>query len=101
MHTSYKIIDDQVITYHKTVFYRFKISECDIIEDVCKEVLSKWAISTEGKFIIENSVEPIGIEKYCDVSRFHWNYAIIATLESKKFTEYLLKFEKYHDQTKN
>lgn len=89
---TYKIIDNEVVKYYKSIVYQFTVSDYISINNTSREILAKWKESDAGKFVIENSVDPLIIDSCRNISDFSCRYAIIAKLKSNKFIEYLLKY---------
>ena len=89
----YRTVNDKVVEYKRLVVYRFGVS-ADVLAESAKaiEIIAKWATSPEGKWLIENAAEPLHYDSFNRVEIWTIEYAIIATLESKKLTEYYLRF---------
>ena len=55
----------------------------------------EWQNSGAGKFVTENCIGKPVYKKWADVSSFSSRYVIIAELEKKKYSEFLLRFGKH------
>jgi hypothetical protein len=90
--------DNEIKEYSEVVINKFFVEDYidkkSVSYDIFTEKLKIWLDTEEGKFIKQNVVREPRYEKWLDYEKFGTNYAIIVTLESKKITEFYLKFGK-------
>ena len=79
---------------HKVVVHRFNVSDTDDPEIYAAEPIMRWEKSDEGKFVMENAIEVPIWKRQLDYQTYGYQYAIIAELESKKLSEFYLRWGK-------
>lgn len=85
--------DEQVVKeIHNVVVYRFTVGDVEDPDLYASEPLYKWQNSDAGKFIMENAEEQPSWHRQLDHAAFGYQYAIVAKLEKKKLSEYLLRW---------
>ena len=79
---------------HKVVVHRFNIGDVDDPEIYAAEPIMRWEKSEAGKFVMEHAVEIPEWRQQIDHQSYGYQYAIIAELESKKLSEFYLRWGK-------
>lgn len=89
------IVEDNLVKeIHKIVVHRFRISDVDDPEIYAAEPIWQWQKSEAGKFVMENAIDTPIFKKHLDYATYGYEYAIIAELEKRKYSEFLLRFGK-------
>jgi len=84
---------DRVLEIHKKVFHRIRMSDCEDPDLMVADPIYKWQQTDAGKFVMENAIKGSPEwQRYADPMTFGHTYCIIAEMESKKLTEYYLKW---------
>ena len=88
------IVDDynNVKEIHKVVVHRIRMGDVEDPDLYVAQPIWEWQNSKQGKFIMENSVETPSWHRYNSMFDFGWTYAIVAELDSKKLTEFYLRW---------
>jgi hypothetical protein len=79
---------------HKVVVHRFTMGDVEDPELYCAEPIYKWQQTEAGKFVMKHAIDTPVFRHQIDHNTFGYKFAIIAELEAKKLSEYLLKFGK-------
>jgi hypothetical protein len=79
---------------YKAVVHRFRISDVDDPEIFAAEPIWRWQQSDAGKFVMEHAIDVPVFNRHLDASTYGYEYAIVAELEKKKYSEFLLRFGK-------
>jgi len=79
---------------HKVVVHKFTVGDVEDPDLYAGEPLWKWQESDAGKFVAENAIEPPVWQRDIDHLHFGYRYAIVATLEKKKLSEFYLRFDR-------
>lgn len=77
---------------HKIVVHRFSVADAEDPDLYAAQPLYQWEQSEQGQFVMKNSVEQPQWQKSMDPEMFAYKYVIIAELEKKKLSEYLLRW---------
>jgi hypothetical protein len=81
-----------VFEYHKIVVHKFTIGDVEDPELYAAEPIYKWQQTDAGKFVMQHSIEdPVFIHQL-DQMTFGYKFVIIAELETKKLSEFYLRF---------
>ena len=89
----YTVDDDSVKEIHKVVVHRIRMGDVEDPDLYVAQPMWEWQNSEQGKFIMENSVETPSWHRYNSMFEFGWTYAIVAELDSKKLTEFYLRWD--------
>jgi hypothetical protein len=90
----YKVENDVVKEIHKIVVHNFIISDVDDPDIYAAGPLYDWERSEAGQFIMKHSVDTPEWHKQIDPMLMGYRYAIVAELETKKLSEFYLKWGK-------
>lgn len=90
------IVDDAGIVkeLHKVVVHRFKVGDVEDPDLYAAQPLWEWQESEQGKFVMEHAIEPPVWHRHNNVMTYNLEYIIVAELESKKLSEFYLKWGK-------
>ena len=77
---------------HKVIVHRFRLGDVEDPDLYAAEPLYKWQESDPGKFIMEHAIDKPTWHRYLDQSTYGYQYAIEAELETKKLSEYYLRW---------
>lgn len=77
---------------HKVVVHRFKINDLDDPDIHAADPLWRWQHSEQGQFIMANAEDTPIWHKRMNVASYGYDYAVIAELESKKLSEFYLRW---------
>lgn len=77
---------------HKVVVHRFKMSDVEDPDLYAAEPMFQWEKSEQGQFIMTNAIEQPEWHRHLDQNIYGYQYAIVAELEKKKLSEYLLRW---------
>lgn len=90
------IVDDtgNVKELHKVVVHRFKVGDVEDPDLYAAQPLWEWQESEQGKFVMEHAIEPPIWHRHNNVMTYNLEYIIVAELESKKLSEFYLKWGK-------
>jgi hypothetical protein len=84
---------NKVVEYRKVVVHKIKIIGHSPDPDVeIAAPLHKWQQTPAGKFVMKHAID-INWTHYLEFNSFSYIYYVVATMESKKLTEYYLKFD--------
>ena len=90
----YQLVEDQVIEIHKVVVHKFDIVEVDEPDIYAAGPLFDWERSEAGQFVMKYAVDTPKWHKHMDPMFMGYRFLITAELESKKLSEYYLRFGK-------
>ena len=90
------IVDDtgNVKELHKVVVHQFQIGDVEDPDLYAAQPLWEWQESEPGKFVMEHAIEPPIWQRHNNVLTYNIEYIIVAELESKKLSEFYLKWGK-------
>lgn len=77
---------------HKVVVHRFKMGDVEDPDLYAAEPMLQWEKSDQGQFIMNNAVEVPEWHRHLDQTIYGYQYAIVAKLEKKKLSEFLLRW---------
>ena len=92
MGVRYKVEDNVVKEIHKVVVHRFDLSDVDDPDLYAAQPMLEWEKSDPGKFIMEHSIDTPEWHRHPDPMFMGYRYLIIAELETKKLSEFYLRF---------
>lgn len=90
----YFIRNEMVIETHKIVVHTFLMGDVDDPDLYAAEPLYQWQNSDVGKWVMENAMDTPEWHRYADPITFGHKYAVTAVFETKKLSEYYLRFGK-------
>ena len=79
---------------HKVVVHRFRMGDVEDPQLFAAEPIYKWQQTDGGKFVMQNAIDEPIFHTNLNPEMFGYDCIIVAELESKKLTEYLLRFNK-------
>lgn len=77
---------------HKIVVHRFTMGDVDDPDLYAAVPLHKWETSEQGQFIMQHAVDKPEWRRHLDHVMYGYQYIIVAELEKKKLSEYLLRW---------
>jgi len=77
---------------HKVVVHTFRMSDVEDPDLWAGQSLYEWQESEQGKFVMEHAIEQPVWHRNLDMYGMGWKYAIVAELESKKLSEFYLRW---------
>lgn len=89
-----------VLEIHKVVVYRFKLSDVDDPALYAAGPIWEWEQSDAGKFITTHSITPVRWSMHHDIAHYGYQCFVVAELETKKLSEYYLRWNKNENNTK-
>lgn len=90
----YMLKDDKVVETKKIVVHTFQMGDVEDPDLYAAEPLYQWQNSEAGKWVMENSLDTPEWHRHADPVNWGHKYAVTAVFESKKLTEYYLRFGK-------
>lgn len=90
------IVDDtgNVKELHKVVVHQFQVGDVEDPDLYAAQPLWEWQESEPGKFVMEHAIEKPIWKRHHNSMTFGLEYIIVAELESKKLSEFYLKWGK-------
>lgn len=79
---------------HRVVVHRFKVYQMDEPSIYAAGPMYEWQHSEQGKFVMANAEDTPAWHKQMNMTTYGYDYAIVAELESKKLSEFYLKWGK-------
>jgi hypothetical protein len=83
---------DVVKEIHKVVVHTFILGDVEDPDLYAAEPLHRWENSEAGKWIMANAEDTPEWRRAMDHNIYGYRYAIIAELESKKLSEFYLRY---------
>jgi hypothetical protein len=77
---------------HKITVYSFGVGDVEDPEIYAAQPMWDWQQSDAGKFVMEHAVETPSYHQRLDHTSYGYRYAIVAELEAKKLSEFLLRW---------
>lgn len=90
----FMVLDGMVVETHKIVVHTFVMGDVDDPDLYAAEPLYQWQQSEQGQWVMANSSDTPEWNRVADITNFGHKYYITAVFESKKLTEYYLRFGK-------
>jgi hypothetical protein len=90
----YTLQDDQVIERRKIIVHSFVMGDVDDPDLYAAEPLYQWQQTDAGRWVMENAVDTPEWHRQVDIKSFGHKYIVTAVFETKKLTEYYLRFGK-------
>lgn len=90
----YKIVGDRVEECKQVTVHTFSLGDVEDPDLYAAQPLWDWQESEEGKWIMQNSVEPPVWHRLADPLTYGYKYAITARLMGPALTAWLLKHNK-------
>jgi hypothetical protein len=90
----YVLRDDRVIERQKIIVHSFAMGDVDDPDLYAAEPLYQWQQTDAGRWVMENAVDTPEWHRQADMASFGHRYIITALFETKKLTEYYLRFGK-------
>jgi hypothetical protein len=97
MVVTHKIDNDKVKSFVTNTVFLASVLETWHQEDVDEQVsleLAKWRNSDAGKFVFEKATETPSFYAQRNTLKFAMEIAVVATMEQKHYSEYLLRWGK-------
>jgi hypothetical protein len=95
----YKVENDVVKEIHKIVVHKFDLSDVDDPDIYAAGPIFDWERSDVGQFVMKHAVDKPEWHKQMDPMFMGYRYIIIAELESKKLSEFYLRFGNVRSNT--
>lgn len=83
---------------HKITVYSFKMGDVDDPEIYAAEPICNWQETEAGKFVMANAVDIPTYYSYPNPMGYGYQFDIVAELESKKLSEFYLRWGKHGSQ---
>ena len=80
---------------HKVTVHAFSVGDVEDPEIYAAQPIWDWQQSDSGKFVMEHAIEIPSYHQSLDYNSFGYRYAIVAELESKKLSEFYLRWGKH------
>ena len=91
----YQLVDNNSVEeIHSVVVHKINMGDVEDPDLMVAAPIYDWQQSDAGKFVMENAVITPKWERHHNPSNWGHTYVIIAELESKKLTEYYLRWGK-------
>lgn len=94
MFNKYSLEGDRVIERQKIIVHSFSMGDVDDPDLYAAEPLYQWQQTDAGKWVMENASDTPEWHRQVDIANFGHKYVIVAIFETKKLTEYYLRFGK-------
>ena len=86
---------------HQVTVYAFSVGDVEDPEIYAAQPIWDWQQTDAGKFVMEHAIETPSYHQQLDYNSFGYRYAIVAELESKKLSEFYLRWGKHgNNQTR-
>ena len=85
---------------HKVVVHTFTVGDVEDPDLYAAAPIYQWQESDCGKYVMEHAVETPTFHQSLDYESFGYRYAITAELESKKLSEFYLRWGKHGNKTR-
>jgi hypothetical protein len=79
---------------HKVVVHRIRMGDVEDPDLFVAQPIWDWQQTDAGKFIMENAVDTPEWHRHVDHESYGYQYAIVAELETKKLSEFYLRWGK-------
>jgi hypothetical protein len=90
----YHIRDNMVIETHKITVHSFQMGDVDDPDLYAAQPLWDWQQSDHGKWVMEHASDTPEWHRIADPINWGHKYVVTAVFESKKLSEYYLRFGK-------
>ena len=90
----YFIENDKVIETKKIVVHTFTMGDVDDPDLYAAEPLWQWQNSDQGRWVMENAMDVPEWNRMADPITFGHKYYVTAVFDTKRLTEYYLRFGK-------
>ena len=94
MFNKYSLEDDRVIERQKIIVHSFAMGDVDDPDLYAAEPLYQWQQTDAGQWVMENADDTPEWHRQADIASFGHRYIITAVFQTKKLTEYYLRFGK-------
>jgi hypothetical protein len=88
----YTVEDNVVKQIHKVVVHKFNLSDFEDPDVYAACHMFDWERSEAGQFVFKHAVEPPVWHRHMDPMFMGYRYIIVAELESKKLSEFYLRW---------
>lgn len=85
---------DKIIEIYRVIVATIYMPDNDDPQLYAADYIYKWENTEAGKFVMRNSISQPTFNTWMDVETIGYKIAISAELESKKLSEYILRFTK-------
>jgi hypothetical protein len=90
----YFIQNEMVVETKKVIVHTFQMGDVDDPDLYAAEPLYKWQQTDAGQWVMENSLDTPEWHRMPDLTYWGHKYVITAVLDTKRLTEYYLRFGK-------
>ena len=77
---------------HKVIVHKFSMGDVEDPDLYAAEPMLQWERSDQGQFVMANAIEQPEWHRHLDHVMYGYQYHIVAELEQKKLSEYLLRW---------
>jgi hypothetical protein len=88
----YVIFNEMVLEIKSVVVHKFTMGDVDDPDLYAAEPLYQWQQTEQGKWVMDNAHETPIWNRYADPMTYGYSYTVSATFDTKKLTEYYLRF---------
>lgn len=89
----YTVDDNHTVReIHKVVVYKFNMSDVEDPDLWAAQSLYEWERSEAGQFVMQNAIDQPRLQRHHDPMFMGWTYIVIAEIEKKRYSEFLLRF---------
>jgi len=88
----YTVEDNVVKEIHKVVVHKFDLSDVDDPDIYAAGPMFEWERSEAGQFVFKHAVDPPKWHRHMDPMFMGYRYVITAELETKKLSEFYLRW---------
>ena len=86
------ILNEMVIELKTIIVFKFTMGDVDDPDLYAAEPMYQWQQTDAGKWVMENAHETPIWNRHLDPMSYGHSYIISATFDTKKLTEYYLRF---------
>jgi hypothetical protein len=90
----YVLRDDEVIERKKIIVHSFAMGDVEDPDLYAAEPLYQWQQTDAGQWVMKNASDTPEWHRQADIASFGHRYVVTAVFETKKLTEYYLRFGK-------
>ena len=76
----------------RAIVHTFRMGDVEDPEIYAAQPIYEWQQTDAGKFVMENAIEPPVWKQHTDARNWSYEYVIIAELETKKLSEFYLRW---------
>ena len=92
----YKVENDVVKEIHKVVVHKFDLGDVEDPDIYAAGPMCEWERSEAGQFVMKHATEPPVWHRHMNPMWMGYRYVVIAELETKKLSEFYLRYGAKH-----